>query len=173
MAKVRDMVLVWRCKTATGWQRFPVLKSKNGKVKHGYVLVNGKEEHYPEGAYYIRFYEGGLTKYEPAGSDPVDALYQLDKANRKRAAVQEAIEAGVTVTPEAKRRPIGEAIALFIADRKAQGKDETASVATQVLGSFEEACGCNYLEELQREHIYKWFTALRDIGNSERTLAGC
>jgi hypothetical protein len=41
----------------TGWRSFRRVLSSNGRVKPDYVYVNGKQEHHPEGSYYIEWYE--------------------------------------------------------------------------------------------------------------------
>src|SRR5438128_6519489 len=54
----REVNLTKRVKTAQGLRYCPVALAANGRVKPDMVLVNGKEERHPEGAYYLEWHEG-------------------------------------------------------------------------------------------------------------------
>jgi len=47
-----------RVQTNNGLRYCPVVLSANGRIKPDAVLVNGKQEHHPEGAYYLEWREG-------------------------------------------------------------------------------------------------------------------
>jgi hypothetical protein len=70
----RKVSLLWYCKTPKGWRRFPVLKSKNGRVRTGYVVDAGVEHYYPDGNFQLRTYEGRQTIFKPVGKDAAEAL---------------------------------------------------------------------------------------------------
>ncbi len=59
----RKVTLVWYCKTEKGWRRYPVLVGRNGKIRPGYVLVDGQPVLYAEGHYEIRYYKAGTNPY--------------------------------------------------------------------------------------------------------------
>ena len=49
----KEVNLTKRIQTARGMRYCPVVLSGNGLVKPNVVLVNGKEQPHPEGAYYL------------------------------------------------------------------------------------------------------------------------
>jgi integrase/recombinase XerD len=46
------------------WPFAPVVERK-GKIVRDHVLVDGKDEHHPEGRYYLEWYEGGKKRRQP------------------------------------------------------------------------------------------------------------
>ena len=75
------------------WKFVPVLE-RNGKIVRDHVLVAGRDEHHPEGAYYIEWYEGAKhrRKESVGGFENV-----VDRARRKSIELA-ARKAGVLVT---------------------------------------------------------------------------
>jgi integrase/recombinase XerD len=57
----REVNLTKRVQPPQGWRYCRVLLSANGRVKPDVVVVNGKEERHPEGAYYLEWREGCET----------------------------------------------------------------------------------------------------------------
>lgn len=70
----RKVALVMNCKTPDGWRRYLAAFGRNGRVKPGVVLVDGKEQRFPEAVYQFRTYEGSRTVYKPVGTNAQDAL---------------------------------------------------------------------------------------------------
>ena len=62
--------LTKRVQTANGMRYCPVAESANGRVKPDVVLVNGKEERHPEGAYYLEWREGASVSAYPSARTP-------------------------------------------------------------------------------------------------------
>jgi hypothetical protein len=54
----REVNVTKRVQTSKGLRYCPVVLSANGRVKPDTVLINGKEEHHTEGAYYLEWREG-------------------------------------------------------------------------------------------------------------------
>src|SRR5215472_15211626 len=69
----REINLTKRVKTTQGLRYCPIALSANGRVKPDIVLVNGKEERHPEGAYYLEWREGTKRVRLSVGKDAVDA----------------------------------------------------------------------------------------------------
>ena len=46
------------------WPFAPVIE-RNGKIVRDHVLVNSKDEHHPEGRYYLEWYEDGKKRRQP------------------------------------------------------------------------------------------------------------
>lgn len=70
--------------------------SANGRVKPDAVIVDGKEEEHPEGAYYLEWREGAKRVRLSVGKDPQDATA---RRLRKEAELN-AVNNGVAVVPE-------------------------------------------------------------------------
>ena len=47
----REVNVTKRVQTALGLRYYPVVLSANGRIKPNVVMVNGKQEQHPEGAY--------------------------------------------------------------------------------------------------------------------------
>jgi integrase/recombinase XerD len=75
----------------------PVL-SANGKVKPFYAVVDGKPEHHPEGAYFLRYAKNGKRVWERVGNDAQLAL----TAKQKLEKTLEAKAVGVQVVEDAR-----------------------------------------------------------------------
>ena len=69
----REVNLTKRVQTPHGWRYCRVVLSANGRVKPDVVIVNGKEERHPEGAYYLEWREGSKRVRLSVGKDPADA----------------------------------------------------------------------------------------------------
>src|SRR5438034_10789877 len=92
----REVNLTKRVNTARGLRYCPVALSANGRVKPDLVLVNGKEERHPEGAYYLEWREGSKRVRLSVGKDAADAS---TRRLRKEAELN-AVNNGVAVAPE-------------------------------------------------------------------------
>ena|SRR6267154_115814 len=53
----REVNATKRVKTPQGLRYCPVVLSANGRIRPDWVLINGKEERHPEGAYYLEWRE--------------------------------------------------------------------------------------------------------------------
>src|SRR5437660_11903098 len=62
-----------RVQTLAGLRYCPVVLSANGRIKPDAVLVNGTQEHHPEGAYYLEWREGAKRVRLSVGKDAADA----------------------------------------------------------------------------------------------------
>ena len=52
-----------------GWRRGPLVQSKNGKIKPGWLRYQGGDHQCTTGVYQIRHYVGSKVKHTPVGSD--------------------------------------------------------------------------------------------------------
>src|SRR5947207_12611 len=82
----RSVNLSKRVKTEKGMRFCPVVMAANGRVKPNAVLVNGKEEHHPEGAYYISWYAGAQLKRVSVGTDANAAAARVHRQEQILAA---------------------------------------------------------------------------------------
>ena len=106
----REVNLTKRVQTPNGYRYFPAVLSGNGRIKSDIVLVAGREEKHPEGAYYIEWRDP-KRKREKVGTDAAEA----DARRRRKEAELAAINHGIAVVaksaPDASsRRPLIAAI---------------------------------------------------------------
>ena len=67
--------------------------AKNGRIQRDVVLVNGKEEHHPEGAFYLEWRDGKKRVRLSVGKNPADA----DAKRLSKEAELNAVAHGVKV----------------------------------------------------------------------------
>src|SRR5215475_14348459 len=88
--------LTKRVQTQNGLRYCRVAESPNGRIKPDQVLINGKPEKHPEGAYYLEWRENGKRVRLSVGKDAQEAAA---RRQRKQAELN-AVESGVSVFPE-------------------------------------------------------------------------
>jgi integrase len=142
----------------------PVVLSPNGRVKPDLVLVNGKQERHPEGAYYLEWRENGRRIRLSVGKDPQDAAA---RRQRKEAELN-ALNNGVSVLPDNGKdgpRSIARAVAQFVEETELTKKPKTLAAYTTALNYFTESCPKLYLHDLERKDLLKFSAFLRDDKN--------
>jgi integrase/recombinase XerD len=157
----REVNLTKRIKTPSGLRYCPVVLSANGRVKPDVVLVNGKEEHHPEGAYYLEWREGVKRVRRSVGKDPADASA---RRLRKEAELN-AVNNGVAVIPDGQNghRSLAAAVAEFLDETKLTKKPKTFAAYTTALNYFTESCHKQNLHEVDRRDLLKFSAFLRDV----------
>lgn len=164
-------VLIWYCRTPRGWRRFPVLMGKNGRVRPGVVMDNGKEATYLEGRYELRTYEGSKPVYKRAGENAMDALTARDRETALLATRHSAVAAGAKIIEEVGRTYIRRAAGLYIQDCENRHATEAAEQARLVTDEFMEVSRKTFVDELTRDDIFRFHRALRERGCVDRTVA--
>lgn len=157
----REVNVTKRIKTLAGLRYCPVVLSANGRVKPDVVLVNGKEERHPEGAYYLEWREGAKRVRLSVGKDPSDASA---RRQRKEAELN-AMSNGVAVVPDNgdnKHRPLLATVADFLDETRLTKKPKTLSAYTTALNYFTESCPKQFLEDIDRKDLLKFAAFLRD-----------
>src|SRR5713226_5304910 len=157
----REVNLTKRVKTAQGLRYCPVALSINGRVKPDLVLVNGKEERHPEGAYYLEWREGEKRIRLSVGKDAADASA---RRLRKEAELN-AINNGVAVVAADEHngpRSVSAAVAEFLDETKLTKKPKTLAAYSTALKYFQESCPKLYLEDIERRDLLKFSAFLRD-----------
>ena len=157
----REVNLTKRVETPRGSRYCPVVLSANGRVKPDTVLVNGKEEKHPEGAYYLEWRDGTKRIRLSVGKDAQDAAA---RRLRKEAELN-AINNGVAVVPENGKdghRSLAKAVAEFLDETKLTKKPKTLAAYTTALNYFTESCPKLYLHDIERKDLLKFCAFLRD-----------
>jgi integrase len=171
-AKVeKELPLMWLCKTPGGWKRYPVLMAKNGRVRTSWVMVDGKEEHYPEGRFQIRVYKDGKRTWENAGNDATDALNERARLSLRREAEAKAAAAGTTVVEEKGRIAIRPATTRYL-QRCEDLEAEQAAISYGVaLNDFMRLLpDIKHVDQIDESVMVRFGVALRRAGNSARTV---
>jgi integrase len=167
----RAVGLIWYCRTPRGWRRFPVVIGKNGRVRHGVVLLDGKEHHFAEGRFQLRSFEGDRTIYENAGENAADAMAARDRAALQKKARITAEEAGTTIIEEVGRVAIRPAIDKYVKRALDAQALEAVIVYRAALDQFLEATAVRFLDEVTGELLQQFHSFLRRKGNGARTIS--
>jgi integrase/recombinase XerD len=159
----REVNLTKRVKTPKGMRYCPVVLASNGRIRPDVVLVNGKPEKHPEGAYYLEWREKGKRVRLSVGKDAQDAAA---RGQRKEAELH-ALNHGVAVLPEASdgHRSVATAVAQFLKETELTKKPKTLAAYTTALNYFTESCRKLYLHEFERYDLLKFTGFLRDEKN--------
>jgi len=144
----------------------PVVLSGNGRVKPDVVLVNGREERHPEGAYYLEWYEGTKRVRLSVGKNAADASA---RRQRKEAELN-AVNNGIAVLPDSQngRRSLAATIDEFLEETRLTKKPKTLAAYTTALRYFTESCPKLYLEDVERRDLLKYAAFLRDDKTNRR-----
>jgi NADPH:quinone reductase len=76
----RQVNLTKRVKTESGLRYCPVVLAANGRIRPNYVLVDGKQEVHPEGAYYLEWRNGARRVYAEFMRVPVRNVSPMPKS---------------------------------------------------------------------------------------------
>ena len=149
----REVNLTKRVQTPHGWRYCRVVLSANGRVKPDVVVVNGKEERHPEGAYYLEWREGSKRVRLSVGKDPADA----GARRQRKEAELNALNNGVTVVPDDQngRRSLAAAVTDFLDETKLTKKPRTHSAYSTALNYFLESCPKLNVEDVDRKDLLK------------------
>lgn len=168
--KVRKIVLVWMCKTPTGWKRFPAAIGRNGKVRPHHAQVGTDQINYPDGHYELRSYEDRKTVYRNVGSDAALAAAELQHEIKRQVLHEAAAEAGVKVEDSPGRVNLRKKADDYIDRQIKRGKVRASQTFKIAVDEFLPAVSVTYADQLRERHILDWYDALRKQGNSPRTI---
>ncbi len=154
----REVNLTKRVQTPQGMRYCPVVLSANGRVKPDAVLVNGKPERHPEGAYYIEWHDNGRRRRLSVGKDAADAssmrLRKETELNNGDATVPEIAANG--------HRSVAGSVADYLEETELTKKPKTLAAYTTALTYFRESCPKLNLEDIDRMDLLKFCAFLRD-----------
>jgi integrase len=154
----REVNLTKRVRISTGLRYCPVVLSANGRVKPDAVLVNGKPERHPEGAYYIEWHGDGKRIRLSVGKDAADA-----SAMRLRKETE--LNNGDATAPENAangHRSVAAAVADYLEETTLTKKPKTLAAYTTALSYFTESCHKLNIEDIDRKDLLKFCAFLRE-----------
>jgi integrase len=155
----RTVKITKRVRTQKGLRFCPVVISANGRIKPDWVVVKGKAERHPEGAYYVEWCEGSKRVRQSAGNDVANAAEQRSFKEAKL----NAVNSGVEIVPDGQgRRSVAVAVADFLDETNLTKKPKTLAAYSTALAYFVESCHKLNLDEIERKDLLKFVAFLRD-----------
>lgn len=168
----RSVRLLLNVKVEGKWKLLPIAQ-RNGRPRWGYVVLGGREEHHPEGRYYIDYYTvEGQRQRAAVGSTPAAAREAL---HRKEAELA-AIDAGVLVaTPATTAVPIKTlldgAVERYLRDREVTERAKaTLAQYRRVLTQFQNSCPKRFVEDVTRDDVLDFMAELKGRGDCAVTV---
>jgi integrase/recombinase XerD len=155
--------LTKRVQTVDGPRYCPAVVSNNGRVKPDWVMVEGREEKHPEGAYYLEWRDGGRRVRLSVGKDAAQAHTQ----RLRKEAELNAVSKGITIregsdADEAGKRPMILAAADFLEEVKLTKQEKTFEGYDIALKYFQESCSKRYVQDVEKIDLLKFAAYLKN-----------
>jgi len=155
----REVNLTKRVQTAQGLLYCPVVISANGRVKPDVVLVDGKEEKHPDGAYYIEWRDAGKRIRLSVGKDAADAsamrLRKETELNNGDGSVPQTNDSNGPTS-------LAAAVRDYLDEVKLSKKPKTLAAYTTALDYFLDSCHKLHVEDIERKDLLKFVAFLRE-----------
>ena len=157
----REVNVTKRVQTNKGLRYCPVVLSANGRIKPDAVIVNGKQERHPEGAYYLEWRKGAKRVRLSVGKDAADA-----SARRlSKEAELNAVNNGVAVIGPDEGKDghptIAAAVTDFLEETKLSKKPKTHAAYSKSLEYFTESCTKTHLADIERKDMLRFAAFLK------------
>ena len=153
--------------------RFAKVVERNGRIVRDHILVAGKDEHHPEGTYYLEWYETDNRRRRKAVRDFSDLIEEA----RRKAIEVDAMRAGVIaptsppVTTSPARIRVGRAIDDYLDFIRHHRSHRTFLTYRYTLSTLlRGSCGTSFLDDVCREDILKFMTDCYKRGLGSRTV---
>lgn len=173
--KMRSVKVTLRVKVDGKWKRMEAAYGKTRRIRPGYAQLGKEQIQFDNPAYELRLYEDRQTKYIPIGRNAADAdaeRRKREKSPSKTAAKSAAESAGGTFVDKEDRQTLARTAAAYIRDAQQRGAMEAADQARLVNEEFRKLLNRKtYVDEITRDDIFRFHTALRKRGCSDRTVA--
>ncbi len=163
--------IIKRIKLGSKWPFAPVVEH-NGRIVRDHVLIAGREEHHPEGRYYLEWYEGGKRRRKP-----VPKYEDLLPSARSKSIELNALRVGLlrpSVAPaadEPARLTMSAAIDDYLEYIRRHRSLRTYRTYRPVLNVlFRNSYTKTYVDEVTREDILKFASDCFDLGLLPRTV---
>lgn len=154
----REVNLTKRVRTAAGLRYCPAVRSANGRVKPDVVMVNGKAEAHPEGAYYLEWRDKGKRIRLSVGKD-------AQSAAAMRLSKETELNNGngtVPIITSNGHRSLTASVSKYLEEVELTKKPKTHAAYATALDYFLESCRKPNLEAIDRTDLLKFAAFLRD-----------
>ena len=151
---------------------FARIVERNGRIVRDHVWVDGRDEHHPEGRYYLEWYENGKRRRQP-----VESYDLLLPAARAKSIELNAVRAGLMAVPEAQLASVPTRLTMdaaidqyleYIRKHRSLRTYRTYRPVLNVL--FRNSYAKTYVDEVTREDILKFTSDCFDQGLVPRTV---
>lgn len=140
----------------------------NGKLKPGWVLIDGIPVEHREGVYHVRWYEGRKLHFEKVSKEADEA--EMARVRRKR--ILAARASGVVIQEvKTDRRLLADVIKEYLIRVQIQRSKKTQNEFDLMLPEFQFVTGLTYPDQVSGESLLQYAHHLRVKGNSARTVA--
>jgi len=160
--------VIKRIKLGDRWP-FAAVVEKNGKLVRDHVWVSGKDEHHPEGRYYLEWYEAGKRRRQA-----VPDFAEVIEGARRKAIEVSAQRAGILDSrqeTEPQRITIAQAIDEYLDFIKAHRKKRTHLTYRYTLDKLlRESYPKPFADQVTREDILAFMTYCYKLGLGKRTV---
>lgn len=173
--ETRAVTLIVRYKDADGWKRAAAVYGGNGRARPGVISADGRQVHVSPWKFQIRYYEDRKLIYRPAGQNAGDAEALRRKIEEQQSVKAAAVKADIKVLdrerePENGRVHLRKRADDYIDRQTARGKLASLQTFTAAFGEFLSIVRAEYADQLTEDVVLKWQAALRNRGNSPRTV---
>jgi len=157
----KEVNLTKRVKTPQGLRFCPVVISANGRVKPDYILIGGKQQRHPEGAYYLEWREGGKRVRQSVGRDAAAAAARRHRQQQ----ILGSKAAGIKLVDEDHDDglSLAEAVAGYLEDVRISKKPKTYAAYKKALEYFLESCNKTRVTGIERQDLLRFSAFLRDV----------
>jgi integrase/recombinase XerD len=154
------------------WPFAPVVE-RNGRIVRDHVLIAGRDEHHPEGRYYLEWYEAGRRRRQP-----VSNYEDLLTSARAKAIELNARKAGILLEPaqtdlpsKTSRLTLASAIDQYLEYVKMQRSLRTYRTYRPTLDVLlRNSYTKTYVDEATREDLLKFMSDCFTLGLGSRTV---
>ena len=158
----KSVNLTKRVKTPSGPRFCTVARSANGRIKANFVEIAGREEHHPEGSYYIEWYDGGKRLRRSVGKNALAAEAKRHQQEQILTAKVAGLKAGLKFADEEGQVRLAEAVTAYLAETQLTKKPKTLAAYTTALDYFLESCKRQHLADVDRRDMLQYAAFLRD-----------
>lgn len=135
-------------------------------------MVNGEPQHFGQGRYELRMFEGSKLVYVPAGEMAAEAQAARDRMERKLLVKESAKAVGILIPKdEVGRVSLAVKAREYVRDAEQRGALVAAEVGRLVSAEFLRIVKKSYVDEVRREDLFDFHAALRKRGCADRTVA--
>jgi integrase/recombinase XerD len=161
-------------KVGNAW-RFANVAERNGRIVRDHVLISGRDEHHPEGTYYLEWYEVNNRRRRQSVRNFAELIEQARRKSIEveamRAGVIESATATALVATAENRIRVTTAIDKYldyVKHHRAKRTYLTYRYTLDVL--LRKSCARSYVEDVSREDILKFTTDCYKQGLGGRTV---
>jgi integrase len=158
----KSVNLTKRVKTPSGPRFCTVVRSANGRIKANFVEIGGREEHHPEGSYYIEWWNGAKRLRRSVGKNALAAEARRHQQEQTLTAKVAGLKAGLKFANEDGQVRLTDAVTAYLADTQLTKKPKTLAAYTTALDYFLESCKKQYLADIERRDLLQYSAFLRD-----------